>query len=138
MRYEESLEEIEEVVRRLKVLNESVPIVVEGEKDVDALRSLGMEGKILTLHSGKKIVDFCDMIASEYAEIVVLTDWDRKGGKLSNALEQNLGGRTRCIMEFREMLARNTMVRDIESIPAYIKHVKIRIEKGSRQSGQKI
>lgn len=138
MNYDGNLEEIEEIIRRLRVLNESVPIVVEGENDVDALRLLGVEGKILTVHSGKGIVDFCDMIASRYKEIVVLTDWDRNGGKLSNALEQNLGGRTKCIMEFREMFAKNMMVRDIESIPAYIKHVKMKIEGGKRQPNKKI
>lgn len=53
MNYEESLNIIEEIMRKLRVMNESVPIIVEGEKDVDALRSLGMEGEILTIHSGK-------------------------------------------------------------------------------------
>ncbi len=130
MKIEENLEEIEEIVRQLKAMNESVPIVVEGEKDVDALRSLGMKGEILTLHSGKGIVDFCDMIASEYVEIIILTDWDKKGGRLSSAIEQNLEGRTKCILDFRAMLARSMSVRDIESIPSYIKHVKIKIEKG--------
>ncbi len=130
MNYEESLKEIDESIRQLGVLNESVPIIVEGEKDVDALRRLGIEGKILTLHSGKKIVDFCDMVASEYDEVIILTDWDRKGGRLSSAVEQNLRGRTKCIMEFRTMLAKNMMVRDIESIPSYIRHMKTRIEKG--------
>ena len=129
MDYEESLDIIEEIIRRLKVMNESVPIIVEGEKDVDALRRLGMEGEILMVHSGKKLVDFCDMVASKYSEVIVLTDWDRKGGKLSNTIEQNLGGRTKCIMEFRALFSKNMMARDIESIPAYIKHVKIKIEK---------
>ncbi|MEA2054510.1 MAG: toprim domain-containing protein [Candidatus Thermoplasmatota archaeon] len=130
MNYEESLKEIEETINHLKVLNESIPIIVEGEKDVDALRRLGIKGKILTIHSGKKIVDFCDMIASEYDKVVILTDWDKKGGRLSNAIEQNLGGRTKCMTEFRALFAKNMMVRDIESIPSYIKHIRIRMEKG--------
>lgn len=130
MNYEESLKEIEETINHLKVLNESIPIIVEGEKDVDALRRLGIKGKILTIHSGKKIVDFCDMIASEYDKVVILTDWDKKGGRLSNAIEQNLGGRTKCMTEFRALFAKNMMVRDIESIPSYIKHTRIRMEKG--------
>ncbi len=133
MNYEESLDIIEEIMRKLRVMNESVPIIVEGEKDVDALRRLGMEGEILTIHSGKKLVNFCDMVASQHSEVIVLTDWDKKGGRLSNIIEQNLGGRTKCITEFRAMFAKNMMVRNVESMPSYIKHVKIRIEKGKHE-----
>ena len=133
MDYEESLDTIKEIIRRLRAMNKSVPIIVEGEKDVDALRSLGMEGKILTVNSGKKLVDFCDMVASQHSEVIILTDWDKKGGRLSNIIEQNLGGRTKCIMEFRAMFAKNMMVRNVESMPSYIKHVKIRIERGKHE-----
>ncbi len=128
MDYREGLEAVMDIIAEVRSRNETIPILVEGEKDVAALRSLGMPGDILTVHSGRPLVDVCDWIAAAYDEVIVLTDWDTKGGRLSRAIEQNLSGRTRCITEYRGLLAKNSMVKDIEGLPSYLDSMQQKIE----------
>ncbi|KAA0002758.1 MAG: hypothetical protein FE048_03080 [Thermoplasmata archaeon] len=124
MDYKECLEEVEKAIQELRNLNENIPIIVEGEKDVEALRFLGIGGIILPLHSGKNIVNFCDSIALQYKEIIVLTDWDKKGWKLTKAIERNLKGRTKCITDFHLIFAKHMGVKSVEGIPSYLKKIK--------------
>jgi len=42
-------------LEELSQINESVPIIVEGFRDVQALRALGIHGEIVKLHSGRSI-----------------------------------------------------------------------------------
>ncbi len=130
MDYREGLEEVRDIIAEIRSRNETVPILVEGEKDVAALRRLGVTGTILTVHAGVSLVDVCDHIAMLYSEIILLTDWDRKGGRLARAIEKNLSGRTRCITEFRGRLAGHTMVKDIEGLPSYLDSMQRKIENG--------
>ncbi len=128
MNCREALREIEMAIEEIKQKNKEIPILVEGEKDVDALHSLGINGEIITVHCGKEIVNLCDYIASNYKEIIILTDWDRNGWKLCKQIERNLKGRTKCITEYRLIFAKNAMVKDIEGIPSFINNLKKRIE----------
>ncbi|HDS59761.1 MAG TPA: hypothetical protein ENN54_05675 [Thermoplasmatales archaeon] len=120
MNYKQMLEETEQAVARLQQLNKEMPILVEGEKDVHALRQLGMTGEILTVHAGCNLVDFCDGVARRYEAVVILTDWDKQGGRLSAVIRKNLGGRTRCLTEFRALFARSSMVKDVEGLPSFL------------------
>ena len=74
MDYEKSLEELEKILEELKEENKKIPIVVEGDKDVEALRKLGMTGEIIRFNTGMSIPDFCDMISREYKSVILLTD----------------------------------------------------------------
>ncbi|MGC9307554.1 MAG: toprim domain-containing protein [Thermoplasmatota archaeon] len=132
MDYKEGLDEVRDIIARVRSLNERIPILVEGEKDVAALRRLGVTGMILTVHAGRPLVDVCDRIAVAYDEIIILTDWDKKGGRLSRAIEKNLSGRTRCITEFRGQLAKNSMVKDIEGLPSYLDSMQQKIDGNER------
>jgi 5S rRNA maturation endonuclease (ribonuclease M5) len=132
MDYKEGLDEVRDIIARVRSFNERIPILVEGEKDVAALRRLGITGIILTVHAGRPLVDVCDRIAATYEEIIILTDWDKKGGRLSRAIEKNLSGRTRCITEFRGQLAKNSMVKDIEGLPSYLDSMQQKIDGNER------
>ncbi len=119
-----ALEKLEKAIDELREKNRTTPIIVEGEKDVAALRSLDMEGEILMLHCGKSVAEFCDDIALRYREVIVLTDWDRKGWSLYHRIEDNLRGRTKCIMDFRIIFAANSMVKDMESLPTFLRKLR--------------
>lgn len=69
-------------LEELSMVNESVPIIVEGFRDVQALRSLGIRGRIVTVHTGRSIQQFCDDYSSTHAEAVILTDWDHRGNQI--------------------------------------------------------
>jgi 5S rRNA maturation endonuclease (ribonuclease M5) len=87
---EELLEKILEVVDELKEANETMPIIVEGEADVRALRELGLKGDILPINTGQSLFNFCEDLAKKYSRVIILTDWDRKGGHLCRILSEDL------------------------------------------------
>ena len=132
MDYKASLEEIEEAIEELRELNKDIPIVVEGAKDVEALHSLGINGRIITIYHGIEIANFCDSIAKEYKEIIILTDWDKKGWQLCKKIVRNLKGRTKCNTDFHKIFAKNTLVKDIEGMPSFIKSMKKKVNSGRK------
>ncbi len=119
-----ALEKLEKAIDELREKNKTIPIIVEGEKDVAALHSLDIHGEIFMLHCGKDIAAFCDDVALKYREVIVLTDWDRKGWSLSHRIEDNLRGRTKCIMDYRIIFAANSMVKDMESLPKFLRNLR--------------
>lgn len=120
MNYEKSFEDLKKSIFELKEENKLIPIIVEGEKDVEALYKLDINGTIITINSGLSIPDFCDKIANEYQEIIILTDWDRKGGFLCHTIMRNLEGRVVCNTRYREIFAKNTMIKTVEGLPSWI------------------
>ena len=120
MNYEKSFEDLKKTIIELQEKNKKIPIIVEGEKDVDALHKLEINGKIITINSGLSIPDFCDKIADEYNEIIILTDWDRKGGFLCHIILRNLEGRVICNTHFREIFAKNAKTKTVEGLPSWI------------------
>ncbi|MCK7512963.1 MAG: hypothetical protein MZV70_59045 [Desulfobacterales bacterium] len=49
----ERAERLREVLQALYEVNKRVPVVVEGKRDVSALRRIGLIGDIVTLHGGR-------------------------------------------------------------------------------------
>jgi 5S rRNA maturation endonuclease (ribonuclease M5) len=122
--YEKSLEELEKVLQDLREDNKTIPIIVEGEKDKEALRKLDIIGKIIRFNVGMSISNFCDMISREYKSIILLTDWDRKGGYLCTMIRKNLESRVTCNIKYRERFAKRSTIRTIEGLPAWINTLK--------------
>jgi 5S rRNA maturation endonuclease (ribonuclease M5) len=129
MDYHQILEDIEKILDDLKQENKTTPIIVEGDKDIEALRSLNIKGEIIRFNQGVSITDFCDSISKLYKKIILLTDWDKKGGYLCYTLKKNLESRVQCNISYRENLAKKTMVRTVEAIPSWIKNLQIKINK---------
>ena len=82
----------------LKILNALVdestrgtPIIVEGKKDVAALRSCGVEGIVITVKTGGK--SFLDVVTEiEQAgakEVVLFLDFDRRGREGTKCLKKH-------------------------------------------------
>lgn len=121
MDYEKILEDLEKAISDLIEENKTVPIIVEGNKDIEALKKLGITGEIISFNMGLSIPDFCDMIAQKYKHIILLTDWDKKGGYLCYTIKKNLESRVECNTKYREIFATKTMIRTIEGLPSWIK-----------------
>jgi len=121
MDYNESFKEIEKTLSEIREENKRIPIVVEGEKDKEALHKLDINGTIITVNSGVSLTDFCDKLAQNYKEILILTDWDRRGGYLCHTIKKNLEGRVNCNTYYREILAKNTVIKTIEGLPSWLK-----------------
>ena len=127
MDYDITLEEIEQALEELTEENQTVPIIVEGKKDVNALRKLRINGKIIPLNTGEPLSTFCDHLAQQYSHVILLTDWDRKGGHLFSLIKKYLKGRVTCNDSYREVFASHSLTRTVEGFPAWINTLKRKI-----------
>ncbi|QUC64984.1 toprim domain-containing protein [Nitrosopumilus sp. K4] len=99
---EQEIQEIKDFVSQLNTMNESV-VVVEGKRDVRALRKMGFSGKILEFHKFGGMVNFADSVA-KYERLIILFDRDRKGRTLTGKTIQLLQRRTRIDLSFKRKL----------------------------------
>jgi 5S rRNA maturation endonuclease (ribonuclease M5) len=115
-------ERLKKVLQSVYEANKQVPIIVEGRRDADALRKLGLTGEIIILHSGKAIYDFCEAISEHYDRIVLLMDWDEKGDKLFGMLVENLRGYWEEFSPFRDIIKVLCQkdIKEIEGIPGLL------------------
>ena len=89
-------EKEEKILQILETLREEsasgTPIVVEGVKDIDALRDLEVHGSVLTIKTGGK--SFLEMVSEiekkGVAEVILLLDFDRRGREGTKRLKQLL------------------------------------------------
>lgn len=100
----ERAERLKLAIEELYEKNKKVPIIVEGKKDVKALRELGLIGDIITLHRGKNLYDFCEAIEEQFPKVIILLDWDKNGNNLYKTLSENLKGHWEEFSWFRELL----------------------------------
>ena len=127
MDFKKSIEDLEKIIAELGEENMSIPIIVEGKKDIAALHKLEINGEIIGINSGHTLIDFCDKIAQEHTDIIILTDWDRKGGYLCRTIKKNLEGRVNCNTKYRKLFAKNTMIRTLEGLPSWLETMREKI-----------
>jgi 2,5-diamino-6-(ribosylamino)-4(3H)-pyrimidinone 5'-phosphate reductase len=108
------------------------PIVVEGKKDVDALRALGVTGTVLTVKTGGK--SFLDAVSEieqiGMSEVILFLDFDRRGKEGTKRLKQSLERakikpNTKFWRELSALVGKE--IQCIESLTAYMRtlHAKI-------------
>jgi len=119
----ERAERLKEVIEALCETNKSVPVIVEGPRDLYALRKLGLAGEIITLYRGKTLYDFCTDIAERFERVIILLDWDKKGQSLTKTLSMHLNGYWEEFSFFRELikLLCQKEINDIEGIPKLLR-----------------
>jgi 5S rRNA maturation endonuclease (ribonuclease M5) len=131
------LKEKEEKI--LQILNALVeesakgtPIIVEGKKDVEALRALGVEGTVVTAKTGGK--SFLDVVTkieqTETAEVVLLLDFDRRGKEGTKRLKQNLErAKIKPNVKFWRALSAlvGKEIQCVESLTAYMETLRVKI-----------
>ncbi len=90
MNDQERLEELEKVLERLTEMLGDHVILVEGNKDVAALRSVGIDGDVFCVQVGGGPVKAAEYVWRAGKRAIILTDWDRRGGSLARDLRVNL------------------------------------------------
>jgi len=81
---------LERLTRLLGELETMVDVViVEGPRDLEALRKLGFKG-VISLFSqvGVPDADFIDATSREHGSVAILTDFDEEGRKIDLALSE--------------------------------------------------
>jgi len=104
-------------------------IVVEGIRDREALRKIGIDGRILCLQSSRKnTVGFVEELHGT-SEVVVLTDFDREGVSLARRLARTLSaeGIPSNLVLWRDLrgLTRSD-IRSIEELPKYYQRLQLK------------
>lgn len=114
-----------ELLETINEKNKSIPVIVEGKKDLLALRSLGFTGEIITVHSGKGLYDFCHNISEKFREVILLLDWDDNGDNLQKKISSHLQGLWEEFAHLRETLRMLCQkdVKAVEDIPVLLKRL---------------
>ena len=86
---EERERQLWHLLRELDRLSRHIPVVVEGRRDVQTLRRLGVRGEIVTVHRGKSLYDIAAELDRAEA-VVLLLDWDARGEQLLRNLTRLL------------------------------------------------
>jgi 2,5-diamino-6-(ribosylamino)-4(3H)-pyrimidinone 5'-phosphate reductase len=129
-------EKEEKILQVLECLAEEsakgTPIIVEGKNDIEALRVLGIEGKIISAKTGgKSILDVISEVEKLTAkEVIMLLDFDRRGKEWTKRLKQNLEkAKTKINLTFWSRLLElvGTEVKDIEGLATYMETLKRKI-----------
>mgnify|MGYP001060460268 CR=1 FL=1 len=121
------LEALEELLANLiEASGQGAATIVEGRRDLLALRALGLTGPVI-MASRRSALDLAEEAARSYQEIILLTDWDRKGDEMARIIERHLrsvGSRPdREIRSRIKMLVRKE-IKDVESLHNYIERMR--------------
>ena len=115
-----ALRELEEWLDAFKKTDKA--IVVEGRKDREALRQLGVKTEVIELNN-RALYKVIESIADNHKRVIILTDLDRQGKRLYSILKSGLLERGVEVDNiFREFLFKKTRLRQIEGLAAYMKH----------------
>lgn len=122
-----NLEALEEVIAALLEASASgALVIVEGIRDRDALRKLGLSGPVM-MASRRPCLDLAEDAARNFQEIVVLTDWDEKGDEMARNIEHHLlctGAHVD--LEIRSKLSKlvRKEIKDVESLSVYMERIR--------------
>lgn len=105
-------------LEKYRAKNKEVPIIVEGRNDKGSLRRIEFPGDIIILNGGNSLVNFSENVAEENDEVIILTDFDRKGVDLKNTIERYMSG-LGCQVDTKlwETIRRYGNIRTIEELP---------------------
>jgi 5S rRNA maturation endonuclease (ribonuclease M5) len=108
------------------------PIVVEGKKDVDALRALGITGTVVTVKTGGK--SFLDAVSEieqmGVPEVILFLDFDRRGKEGIKRLKQSLErAKIKPNVKFWRVLSAvvGKEIQCVESLTAYLNTLQTKV-----------
>lgn len=121
------LEALEELIASLLDASyHGAAIIVEGRRDLLALRALGMPGPVI-MASRRSALDLAEDAARDYPQIILLTDWDSKGDEMCKTIERHLRSvGSRPDGEIRSRLKKlvKKEIKDVESLSQYAQRMR--------------
>ncbi len=139
--YRKRLERIEELLSKLSEYSErGAIIIVEGKRDVLSLKRLGIEGNF-ELATRYSLFNFSERIAQLGSEVVILTDWDRRGDLLAIKLSgyfESFGLKPELEIRNKFRLLAQKEIKDIESLYTYVSRLKLKTGSCSKQDFQEV
>ena len=104
-------------LRSLREISRTYPVLVEGKRDVQALKRLGVNN-VISL-SGKRFADIPDLLEGKFEGAVLLFDLDPEGERIKEKISKLLRSQGfLAIKDFREYL-REAGIIHIEELREY-------------------
>lgn len=125
-----SFRRLSRIVEELSFRTEQgTTILIEGKKDEEALKKLGINGNIIKVSgSGLKLFEVAERAIESSSEVIILTDFDKQGSilakKLSNDI-QSLGSHPDLNIRKKLMNITRRHIKDIESLPKHLKQLEL-------------
>ncbi len=132
-RLEKKEERILQILERLaEESSKGIPIIVEGKKDVETLRTLSIKGKIIEAKTSRKsMLDVISEVETcRKREVILLLDFDRRGRELAKRLKQYLETshiKANIIFWKRLRGIAGHELKDVEGLTSYMETLKRRI-----------
>ncbi|MEM2440366.1 MAG: toprim domain-containing protein [Candidatus Bathyarchaeia archaeon] len=126
----EKAEQIQQILEQLAEESSSgKPILVEGKKDAEALKTLGITGKIMFAKKGLKTrLDVVSEIEkSSPTEIILMLDFDREGRELTEHFKthmEKVGVKANIHYWLKLSSLTGREVKDVEGLATYLKTLK--------------
>jgi 5S rRNA maturation endonuclease (ribonuclease M5) len=121
------LEALEELIASLLDLSgQGAAVIVEGRRDLIALRTLGLSGPVI-MASRRSALDLAEDAARNYSQIILLTDWDQKGEEMCRNIERHLrsaGSRPDALIRSRLKKLVKKEIKDVESLSRYTERMR--------------
>ena len=125
--YRKRLELFEAIIDEMIERTQSgAVVVVEGKRDIIALKKLGITGHIET-STHQPLLVFAENLAKDATQIIILTDWDRRGDILADRITtylQNIGITPDLDIRRRISSLVKREVKDVESLYTYMVKLK--------------
>jgi 5S rRNA maturation endonuclease (ribonuclease M5) len=127
--YRKRLERIEELLLELsEYSNKGAIIIVEGKRDILSLQKLGIEGNF-ELATRHPLFNFSERIANLGSEVIILTDWDRRGDLLAAKLSEyfeSFGLKPELQIRNKLRLISQKEIKDVESLYTYVSTLRLK------------
>lgn len=121
------LEALEELIASLLDAScQGAAVIVEGRRDLISLRTLGLSGPVI-MASRRSALDLAEDAARNYSQIILLTDWDRKGDEMCRTIERHLrsaGSRPDRLIRSRLKKLVKKEIKDVESLCRYTERMR--------------
>ncbi len=117
-------------LEKYRIKNQNIPIIVEGKNDLSCLRSLEFQGNIIILNTGNSLVNFSESIAGSNDEVIILTDFDRKGVEIKKNIQRYMTGLgCRVDTDLWDTLRRYVPIRTVEELPFAVQRIVDNLER---------
>ncbi len=111
-------------LEKYRIKNQDVPIIVEGKNDLGCLRSLDFQGNIIILNRGSSLVNFSENVADSNEEVIILTDFDRKGVEIKKNIQRYMIGLDCHVdTDLWDTLRKYVPIRTVEELPFAVQRI---------------
>lgn len=111
-------------LEKYRVKNEQIPIIVEGKNDLGCLRTLEFNGDIILVNGGSSLVNFSENVAEVNEEVIILTDFDRKGIEIKENIQRYMSGLgCRVDTTLWDIIRKYVPIRTVEELPFAVERI---------------